>query len=221
MYRPNAPPIAVADDPDAALALLTSAPRAVVAAALPTWPRHPHRRRRRDRPRARGGWHVESIGRRAALPVLVRRVPGAPIVHIGVYAIGGAATSPQTLAGLTTLLVRTSLKGTERRSRDAPIAEESELLGAVMGTSVTADGIGWTISVPATRVGAGDRPARRRRAARRRSPRTRSRPSGPSRWRTSRSSGTTCTGYPVRLAMQAAFGGASVRAFRDRNARRR
>jgi len=54
---------------------------------------------------------------------------------------------------LSTLLVRTTLKGTERRAAMA-IAEESELLGAVIGTSATADGVGWTISVPAPRVAA-------------------------------------------------------------------
>ncbi len=85
------------------------------------------------------------------VPVLVRRRPGAPITHVGVYTLGGAAAEPAALGGLSTLLVRTSLKGTERRSATG-IAEESELLGAVIGTSATADGIGWTISVPATRA---------------------------------------------------------------------
>jgi zinc protease len=87
------------------------------------------------------------------VPVLVRRRPGAPITHLGVYMLGGAAAEPERLGGLSTLLVRTSLKGTERRSASA-IAEESELLGAVIGTSATADGVGWTISVPTPRVAA-------------------------------------------------------------------
>jgi zinc protease len=87
------------------------------------------------------------------VPVLVRRRSGAPITHLGVYMLGGAATEPERLGGLSTLLVRTSIKGTERRPATA-IAEESELLGAVIGTSATADGVGWTISVPAPRVAA-------------------------------------------------------------------
>ncbi len=87
------------------------------------------------------------------VPVLVRRRPGAPIMHLGVYMLGGAAAEPERLGGLSTLLARTSLKGTERRSATA-IAEESELLGAVIGTSATADGVGWTISVPAPRAAA-------------------------------------------------------------------
>jgi len=87
----------------------------------------------------------------AGVPVLVRRRIGAPIAHLGVYMLGGAATEPERLGGLSTLLVRTSLKGTEQRSATL-IAEESELLGAVIGTSATADGVGWTISVPTPRV---------------------------------------------------------------------
>jgi zinc protease len=70
-----------------------------------------------------------------------------------VHALGGASAEPAALSGLSTLLVRTALKGTDRRSA-AIIAEEAELLGAVLGTSTTADGVGWTVSVPAPRVAA-------------------------------------------------------------------
>jgi zinc protease len=95
-----------------------------------------------------GVWIYRTDG---GVPVLVRRRPGTPIVHLGVYALGGAAVEPDRLGGLSTLIVRTALKGTEGRSATT-IAEESELLGAVIGTSATADGLGWTISVPAPRV---------------------------------------------------------------------
>jgi zinc protease len=149
MYRPTAAD-PVADDPDAALTLLTSVAAPVLAPGpevpeAPVPPATP----RLTLEREEGGIRVYRTSR--GLPVLVRSRPGAPIVHIGVYARGGAGVEPQALGGLTTLLVRTSLKGTERRSATA-IAEESELLGAVMGTSVTADGMGWTISAPVTRV---------------------------------------------------------------------
>jgi zinc protease len=87
------------------------------------------------------------------VPVLVRRRPGTPIAHVGVYALGGAASEPTELVGLSTLIVRTSLKGTDTRTATA-LAEESEMLGAVIGTSATADGVGWTISVPVPRVSA-------------------------------------------------------------------
>jgi len=149
MYRPEtAEPIA--DDADAALALLTDTPVAplppapAIAEAV-TADRAPGLSLERDE----AGVRVYRLA--SGVPVLVRRRPGAPITHIGVHALGGAATEPAALGGLSTLLVRTALKGTDRRSA-AAIAEESELLGAVIGTSATADGLGWTVSVPSPRV---------------------------------------------------------------------
>ncbi|HEX6047726.1 MAG TPA: pitrilysin family protein, partial [Gemmatimonadaceae bacterium] len=149
MYRPtSAEPIA--PDGDAALALLTSEP----VAPLPPAPRIAEgagtgRPRRLIAEREEAGVRVYRTA--GGVPVLVRRRPEAPITHVGVYALGGAASEAPALGGLSTLLVRTSLKGTDRRSA-AAIAEESEMLGAVLGTSATADGIGWTVSVPAARV---------------------------------------------------------------------
>jgi zinc protease len=149
MYRPTAAE-PIADDADAALALLTGGR----IAPLPPPPEVGDSARPASPPRvaleqAEGDVRVYRTA--GGVPILVRRRPGAPIVHLGVYAIGGAASEPGAVGGLSTLLTRTSLKGTERRTA-AGIAEESELLGAVIGTSATADGIGWTISVPAGRV---------------------------------------------------------------------
>ncbi|HEY5544897.1 MAG TPA: pitrilysin family protein [Gemmatimonadaceae bacterium] len=86
----------------------------------------------------------------SGLPILVRRRPGAPMVHIGLYASGGAAAEPADLAGIGTLMVRASVKGTLHRDADA-IAGESEILGGSIGTSVAPDGSGWTLSVPLSR----------------------------------------------------------------------
>ena len=149
MYRPASSP-EVAAGPEAAAALLAASrpeplppPPEVGDLARPTTlPRVEMERDERE---------VRVYRTPAGVPILVRRRPGAPIVHLGLYALGGAAREPELLGGLSTLLVRTSLKGTERRSA-AGIAEESELLGAVIGTSATADGLGWTISVPTARV---------------------------------------------------------------------
>lgn len=80
-------------------------------------------------------------------PILVRRRPGAPLVHLAVFGAGGASLEPDAMAGIGTLMARTSVKGTARRDATA-IANASELLGGSIGTSVTADGIGWTLSVP-------------------------------------------------------------------------
>ena len=149
MYRPSSDE-PVADDADAAFALLgaeavASLPPPPDVAALGQTPSPA----RVSLDREEGDVRVYRTP--AGVPVLVRRRPGAPIAHIGVYATGGASSEPDALGGLSTLLMRTSLKGTERRSA-AGIAEESELLGAVIGTSATADGVGWTISVPAGRA---------------------------------------------------------------------
>jgi zinc protease len=149
MYRPTgtAP---IADGPDDAFALLAAAP----AAPLPAPPAvgegvsaPPLLRLVPEHEEAGVRVYRTATG----LPVLVRRRVGAPIVHIGMFALGGAAVEPEALAGMSTLLARTSLKGTERRSAEA-IAEESEMLGAVIGTSATMDGCGWTISVPTARA---------------------------------------------------------------------
>jgi len=151
VYRPSTSP-ALAEDAALARALLDGtrvAPLPALAGVAET--ATPAALARLDLEREDGAVRIYRTAR--GVPVLVRRRAGAPITHLGLYVLGGAATEPAHLAGLSTLLVRTTLKGTERRAAMA-IAEESELLGAVIGTSATADGVGWTISVPAPRVAA-------------------------------------------------------------------
>ena len=87
----------------------------------------------------------------SGVPVLVRRKAGA-LLHAGVYALGGARDEPAGQAGLTSLLVRTALKGTSRRSA-AQVAEEGELLGGSVGGAAGSESFGWSISVP-SRYGA-------------------------------------------------------------------
>jgi zinc protease len=86
----------------------------------------------------------------SGMPILVRRRPGTPIVHLGLYAAGGAASEPAPLAGVGTVMMRASVKGTTSRSAE-DIAGESEMLGGSIGTSVSSDGGGWTFSVPVSR----------------------------------------------------------------------
>ena len=83
----------------------------------------------------------------SGLPILVRLKAGAPLVHVGVFSLGGASAETEASAGLTTLMVRTAQKGTTTRTA-LQIAEESEMLGGSIGGSVGADSFGWTISVP-------------------------------------------------------------------------
>jgi len=81
------------------------------------------------------------------VPILVRRKPGAPLLHAGLFVLGGASDEREMEAGLTTLMVRTAVKGTQRRSA-LQIAEEGELLGGSVSGSVAGDSFGWSISVP-------------------------------------------------------------------------
>ncbi len=84
------------------------------------------------------------------VPVLVHRRPG-PVAHLGWFVRGGAVHEPANAAGLTSLMTRVSLKGTERRSAQR-IAEDAEFLGGVLSTAAAADGFQWTISVPRRRL---------------------------------------------------------------------
>jgi zinc protease len=87
------------------------------------------------------------------IPILVRPKGGAPLAHLGVFMLGGASDEPEEYAGLTMLLARTALKGTERRDA-ARIAEEAELLGGAISPSTGSESFGWSISVPSAHVAA-------------------------------------------------------------------
>ncbi|MDB4876746.1 MAG: peptidase domain protein [Gemmatimonadetes bacterium] len=82
------------------------------------------------------------------VPIAIRNKPGAPLLHAGVFALGGASEEPADLAGLTTLMARTTLKGTTTRSA-LQIAEEGEMLGGSVGAAVGSESFGWSVSVPA------------------------------------------------------------------------
>jgi len=82
----------------------------------------------------------------SGIPVLVRR-KGSAIVHIGVHVVGGASDEAVDHAGLTSIMARTAIKGTARRTA-AQIAEESETLGGSISPSAGAESFGWSFSVP-------------------------------------------------------------------------
>ncbi len=143
LYRPNGAP-EIARDAAAMRALLDGAPPAAVeppslpAIAAPAV----HTGMRAEREEA--GVHVFRTD--AGVPILVRHKPGA-LVHAGAYMLGGARDEPTAQAGLTSLLVRTALKGTERRTAQQ-IAEEGELLGGSVSGAAGGESFGWSISVP-------------------------------------------------------------------------
>ncbi|HEY3257482.1 MAG TPA: pitrilysin family protein [Gemmatimonadaceae bacterium] len=98
-----------------------------------------------------GGVSVYRV--RSGLPVLVRRKPGSAIVHLGLFAFGGARDEPAEVSGITTLVARSMLKGTRRRSA-AQLAEDVEMLGGRINAGVSLEGFGWTISVPVQHLAA-------------------------------------------------------------------
>ncbi len=81
------------------------------------------------------------------VPVVVRRKPGARIVHMGCFVQGGAVHEPLAMAGLTALMARTSIKDTRTRTA-AQIAEDGERLGGSVSVSSSKELVGWSISVP-------------------------------------------------------------------------
>lgn len=85
------------------------------------------------------------------VPILVRRKAGAAMVHLGVYAFGGARNEPAERAGVTTLVARTATKGTTSQSAEE-IASRAEFLGGTVSASVGSENFGWSLSVPARGV---------------------------------------------------------------------
>ena len=144
LYRPNGTPV-VAADATAMRALLDDAPAAAVfEPTLPSVAAPPvHTRLRIEREEA----GVRVYRTAGGTPLLVRRKAGA-LLHAGVFAIGGARDELAGEAGLTSMLVRTALKGTQLRSAEQ-IAEEGELLGGSVGAGAAGESFGWSISVPA------------------------------------------------------------------------
>ncbi|MBM3898845.1 MAG: insulinase family protein [Gemmatimonadetes bacterium] len=80
------------------------------------------------------------------VPILVQRRPGASLVHLGVVIPGGAVEERPDESGLTTLMARTALRGTARRSA-ARIAEDAERLGGVPAVGVGSEVFEWTMGV--------------------------------------------------------------------------
>jgi zinc protease len=145
VYRPVTSPV-VAADVDAMRKLLRGAratplpvspPREAVPAAATT--------RAPQLEREEAGVRVYRT--RVGVPVLVRRKPGAQILHLGVFATGGLVNEGAGHGGLTLLMARTAVKGTMRRTA-TQIAEDAELLGGSVTPSLSQESVGFTLSVP-------------------------------------------------------------------------
>ncbi len=146
VYRPDSSPV-VAPDTAAMRAMLdgvAAAPRRVPPPAATARPAAALRGAAFEREEA--GVRVYRTER--GVPVLVRRKPGSPMTHVGVFVDGGAIGETEATAGLTALMARTALKGTATRTAEA-IAEAGEMLGGSVNAAVGGESFGWSISVPA------------------------------------------------------------------------
>jgi zinc protease len=151
VYRPNGSP-AVAESAESMRATLDGAITEPLAPSPPYTARTATAAGRAlTFEREEAGVRVYRTNR--GVPVLVRRKPGAPLVHVGVFVLGGASDEPPEQAGLTSLMVRTAIKGTERRTA-LQIAEEAEMLGGSIGASNGGDSFGWSLSVPSRHAAA-------------------------------------------------------------------
>lgn len=71
----------------------------------------------------------------------------APLVTLSIANSGGLSREAVQLAGITSMMLRTSVKGTHNRSAEA-LALEAESLGAAISPSGGSDLFDWSISVP-------------------------------------------------------------------------
>jgi zinc protease len=79
--------------------------------------------------------------------IVIRQRSASPLVSLALYCRGGIPAETESDAGVTSLMMRTSVKGTARMS-SAQIAEAMEALGGSIGPGVTADLLDWSASVP-------------------------------------------------------------------------
>jgi zinc protease len=151
VYRPSDAPAFAADarDPrDLRDAFESERPEGLAPLARPTAPTPVHGSRGWVFEREEAQVRVYRTG--GGVPVLVHRRAGA-LVHMGWFVRGGAVHEAPGAAGITSLMARASLKGTDRRSAQR-VAEDAEFLGGVLAASATADAFQWTISVPRQRL---------------------------------------------------------------------
>ncbi|MBW3553270.1 MAG: insulinase family protein [Gemmatimonadetes bacterium] len=79
--------------------------------------------------------------------LVVKRRSAAPLVSMAVFRRGGALNEPPEAAGITGLMMRTSVKGTASRTAER-VALESERLGGGISASAGSDLLSWSLTVP-------------------------------------------------------------------------
>lgn len=102
----------------------------------------------------RGARHERTVGDvhvfRTAhdVPLIVRRRPGVALAHLGCFVPGGVIEESEAMSGLTTLMARSALRGTSRRTASR-LAEDGELLGGTPSAIAGTEAFQWTLGVPA------------------------------------------------------------------------
>lgn len=86
--------------------------------------------------------------------LVVKQRTRAPLVSMAVATNGGTVRESLKTAGITSLMMRASVKGTASRSAER-IALESEGLGGAIGATAGADRLSWSLTVPAEHFRAG------------------------------------------------------------------
>lgn len=151
LYRPETSPQYATDAAAIRKRLAGAAPAPLESSAPPERPVSAPAVKAPSPERVEAGVHVFRLA--SGVPVLVKRRPGSPITHAGVFALGGPSAESVEIGGRTLLMARTAMKGTSRRSA-VQIAEDGEMLGGSVGASIGGDSVGWTISVPTAHAAA-------------------------------------------------------------------
>lgn len=151
LYHPSSDPPAI-DAPEEARLLLQGTagiPARPAPAPRPPEPRAP-------RPLAEPS-HEDGVvffRTEQGLDIAVKPRPGAPLVSMALCFRGGKLLESAASAGITALMMRASLTGTQTRSA-ARLAEETEALGGSLSFGASADVFYWSLGVPARHFGAG------------------------------------------------------------------
>lgn len=146
LYRPaQSAPIGLSVD--ALQDRLRAAAGAMPAPASPVRAEPPRRQHPKQQRREDEIHFFELEGAR----VVVKPRRNAPLVTLSIAHAGGLPREPVELAGITSLMLRTSVKGTRNRSAEA-LALEAESLGATISPSSGSDLFDWSISVPSNKL---------------------------------------------------------------------
>lgn len=83
--------------------------------------------------------------------VVVKRRTGAPLVTLSIAARGGALYEQERFSGLSALMARVSIKGTQTRTAET-LASQMEALGTSIVPGIGSDTFDWSCSLPSSNL---------------------------------------------------------------------